>query len=568
MVETLKHINWEDFHFLRTNYVLYMISGLLLIILGFVFYKESTSWVNAIAKHLRPYVIQKGTRWKSMLIRTSVVIMFIIGIVSFLGPTWSRIKAPTKKVKSQFVIALDMSESMLVDDISPNRLERAKFKIHDLLKANPRAETNLIVFAASSHVVTPFTTDYKIILDQIDGLQPRMMPVKGTGFNALFDKIEALSLDPVAQSKILLVTDDLEALSIERINNFLQENNVKLFIYPFATPTGGTIPKHNTKSALNTTKLSAFTAIENVFFLEATLDDSDVKDLAKSVSKELIFEDKIDKEDESWKDQGYWFLIPLMILFSFSFRKGWSINSLLLLICLSSCNSNDKTPKSISSFKDLWYTSDYQGQQLYNDKDYANAALKFNDPMHKGVAYYKAGDFVSAEAAFKQDTTTNGLYNLGLTYAKLGKLEASKEAFEQVLSKYPNNTKAKDNLKIIAKAVDSLNANKPKTFKEEKDKALAKNKQNDSPEDLSGGGQEATKKDMEKERKEETAETGQRKGKELDELPDDFKSGQGALPKNILMRKIDDDPALFLTKKFRYQVKKKLVQPEKTAHSW
>jgi Ca-activated chloride channel family protein len=96
----------------------------------------------------------------------------------------------------------------------------------------------------------------------------------------------------------------------------------------------------------------------------------------------------------------------------------------------------------------------------------------------------------------------------------------------------------------------------------------AQNEQNKSPEDLSGGGQEATEKDMQKKRLEETVETDQRKGKELDELPDDFESGKGEIPKNILMRKVDDDPALFLTKKFKYQVKKKLVEVEKTAHPW
>ena len=106
------------------------------------------------------------------------------------------------------------------------------------------------------------------------------------------------------------------------------------------------------------------------------------------------------------------------------------------------------------------------------------------------------------------------------------------------------------------------------TVSQNEDGKKAKNSKNDSPEDLSGGGQEATKKDMEKERKEEIQETDVRKGKELDELPDDFKAGKGELPKNILLRKIDDDPALFLTKKFRYQVRHNQVKIEKTNHKW
>ncbi|MCO4820667.1 MAG: magnesium chelatase, partial [Flavobacteriaceae bacterium] len=67
---------------------------------------------------------------------------------------------------------------------------------------------------------------------------------------------------------------------------------------------------------------------------------------------------------------------------------------------------------------------------------------------------------------------------------------------------------------------------------------------------------------------EEETETDMRKGKELDELPEDFQSGSGEIPKNILMRKVDDDPSLFLTKKFRYQIKKKQVTAEKTQTDW
>jgi Ca-activated chloride channel family protein len=127
---------------------------------------------------------------------------------------------------------------------------------------------------------------------------------------------------------------------------------------------------------------------------------------------------------------------------------------------------------------------------------------------------------------------------------------------------------ASSNLKQISLAIQQLDSLKPEDVALNEEKPNAKNKQNDSPEDLSGGGQEATKKDMEKERKEETTETEQRKGKELDELPDDFKSGSGELPKNILMRKVDDDPALFLTKKFKYQIKKRIVEVKNSTSKW
>ncbi len=160
MIEQFRHIDWEKFHFLRVEHLIVLLVGIVLLSFGFFFYRESNAWKKSIAKHLQPYVIQKGTAWKPRLIKITVILMFVIGGISFLGPAWDQVKTPAKKVQSQLVIALDLSNSMLCEDISPNRLERAKFKIYDFLEANPRAETNLLVFAGSTHTAIPFTTDY------------------------------------------------------------------------------------------------------------------------------------------------------------------------------------------------------------------------------------------------------------------------------------------------------------------------------------------------------------------------------------------------------------------------
>lgn len=569
MIAYFEHIDWKNFHFLRTEFLWVAIPGLTVIIVGFLFYQENNTWKKHIAKHLQPFVIQKGTEWKIRLIQLSVLFMFIIGFISFIGPSWDQIKSPSKKIKSQFLIALDLSQSMLAKDISPNRLERAKFKIHDLLQANPKAETSLLVFAGSTHTVIPYTTDYKIILDQIDGLKPSMMPVKGTGYDVLFDKIDTLFQDNKAKGKVLIITDDLKDLSIERVSNFLQQKNIHLYIYPLSTQTGANIPGYiNEISALDTNKMKILNALNNVDVLEITLDDSDVEDLSKAIGNDLIFEDISDDEEENWQDEGNWLLIPLTLLFLFSFRKGWAIYLVVLSFGLGSCSNTKERGRFNFKVKDLWFTQEYQAQKEYDQKNYLVAAQQFQDPMRKGVAYYKAGDFISARIFFEKDSTTQGLYNLGLTYAKLGQLEKSQEIFERVLQKDPDNENATSNLRFISSAIAELNTSQPEETDLNEDSKKAQNKQNDSPEDLSGGGQKATKKDMEKERREETVDTGKRTGKEMEELPDDFKSGKGEIPKNILMRKVDDDPALFLTRKFRYQIKKKQVPVEKTINKW
>jgi Ca-activated chloride channel family protein len=74
---------------------------------------------------------------------------------------------------------------------------------------------------------------------------------------------------------------------------------------------------------------------------------------------------------------------------------------------------------------------------------------------------------------------------------------------------------------------------------------------------------------MERERKEETVNTDIRKGEELEEVPDDVGSTmQQQDNSKVLMRKVDDDPSLFLERKFRYQVKNKNTAPKSDGKKW
>lgn len=583
-MDKISKIDWEKFHFLRPDYIWMAIPIGLIVLVGILAYIEKSTWKKNIAKHLQPYVIQKGTAWKSRLIHISLLLLFGIGFIAFLGPTWNQEKEPAKKLKSKLVIALDLSQSMLTSDISPDRLERAKFKIYDFLDANPRAETALQVFSASTHTVVPFTTDYKIIEDQIDGLKPAMMPGRGTGFDALFKNLDSLFTDNKAQGKILLITDDLEGLDVQQVSAFMQDNNVILYLYPFATQSGGEVPSFvNSKyplkvkgktvtSQLNIETKQALAGVRNIHVMDLTLDKSDIKTVAKEISEHLVFTEEQGDKEENWEDNGYWLLIPLVFFFLFSFRKGWAIYGLLFIIGFTSCTDN-KDPSKVSknvtqNFVDLWYTKDYQGQMDYDKKNYKKAASEFKDPLHKGVAYFKAGDYAEAKKAFEQDTSSIGKYNLGMTYAKMGDLEKSKRIFEELVVTDSTMGNAKNNLRKVNQVLagsDSMNTKKvPLNKKPPKDNNI----QNKSKEDLGGGGQKATEKDMEKQRLEETTNTGKRIGKEMDEVPDNFKSGKGQIPNNVLMRKVDDDPTLFLTKKFKYQVKKKKITEEKTPNEW
>ncbi|MGB0391943.1 MAG: tetratricopeptide repeat protein, partial [Salibacteraceae bacterium] len=344
----------------------------------------------------------------------------------------------------------------------------------------------------------------------------------------------------------------------------------KNIVIPYKRPS--TIPKQWSKGVFKDKKgepitsrldqqiLQKITSLDNVMVSSLTLDNSDMVSLAKEISENVKFQEKDGLKENEWEDQGRLLVVPLALFLVLWFRKGFVIYSVIGVLFLSSCSDNLK-------FKDLFYSKDYQGQQEFDKQHYLKAAHLYEDEMRKGVAYYKAGDYEKAIQSFSKDSTAQGAYNLGLSYYKNGDLAAAQMAFGLAVELDPSMNKAAEIQTHISRNLGGESEVNPEEAQEVSEKQTAQNTENNSPEDLSGGGQKATKKDMEKTRLEETVNTDVRKGKELTEVPDDM-GPISSNPQKIMMRKVNDDPALFLKRKFANEVKKKGIKPNPNLNKW
>jgi Ca-activated chloride channel family protein len=401
-----------------------------------------------------------------------------------------------------------------------------------------------------------------------------MMPYPGTNLKAALQLVDTITNITTASARLILITDDFTEETFSLLQNYVSDRNTIVEIIAMNTVQGSNVPAvygskplkdSNRKivhSSLNSEILNKLSSIENIHINNLTLDTSDMELLSKSISSNLEFNEENDEVKSEWQDEGYWLVFPLAFFVLLWFRKGWVVYSLLILVSFSSCSGD-------SSFKDLWYTKDYQAQKLEEEGNNKAAAETYTTPIRKGVAYYKDSNYKQAIQAFQQDNTVMGAYNLGVSYYKNGNYAAAELAFGKAVEMDPKNEAAKNNQQLMQQVL----AGQSETSMEEaqeasKETPQAANEENKSPEDLSGGGQEATKEDMEKERLEETVETDITKGKELDEVPENFESGKQDNSQKILMRKVDDDPALFLKRKFLYEVKKEGIKPEKNREKW
>ena len=573
MLSELIHIDWEDFHFLRPIFLWLFLPAMVALVFGLLGLREEVKWKKVIAPHLRPYIIKKGSEKLRTRMQALLFVFISMAILGVSGPTWSTVEVPGQTLETPVVVLLDLSQSMMATDIQPNRLERAKFKINDLLEANPRARIALIGFAGTAHTVVPLTTDYHIIRSHLEGLSPQIMPFPGTNLQAALQVADTLTQVTKAPARVVLFSDEFSEESFELLQNYTIEGESIIDIFPMNTVSGAEVPVAGGSGAmkdqagnivlsvLDREVLEKLHSVERITVHTLTLDKSDVEFLAGSIADSIEFKEEDEKKEDDWQDRGLWFAFPFALFVLWSFRRGRVIFSLVFIAMLSSCSGN-------FTFVDLWSTQDFQAQKLYESGDYSEAAGLYTDPMHKGVSYFKAGEYESAIQSFSQDSTAMGAYNLGLAYFQNGDYAAAELAFGKALEMNPELNDARNNQALLGQIMAGTSEVNPEDIEEVAEEAAAENTQNSGPEDLSGGGQEASEEDMKKERQEETVNTDVRKGKELDEVPEDFESGRQENSQKILMRKVDDDPSLFLKRKFAHQVKTQNMKPKADSKQW
>ena len=143
-------------------------------------------------------------RWKQRLFFLSILFL----IFASSGPQIGTRLAPLDRKGIDLVFAIDVSTSMNAEDIKPNRLGKAKFEISQMIRQLKGDRIAIIVFAGSSHMYLPLTTDYeaaKLFLDQID---TNMIPTQGTALSsALETGLSAFTEDDSKYKVLVLVTD-------------------------------------------------------------------------------------------------------------------------------------------------------------------------------------------------------------------------------------------------------------------------------------------------------------------------------------------------------------------------
>ena len=207
--------------------------------------------------------------WKNQL--TIIGLLFLI--FSAAGPQIGTRVAPIERKGVDLVFAVDVSESMNAEDIKPSRLEKAKFEISQIINQLKGDRIGIIVFAGSSHLYLPLTSDYEASQLFLDALDTKMIPNQGTDLStALKTAMNVFNNEDDKFKVMVLVTDgeDHEGEAIELASTALN-NGIITHAVGVGTVKGSLIPinngssnnyKRNKNGTLITSKLNENILIE------------------------------------------------------------------------------------------------------------------------------------------------------------------------------------------------------------------------------------------------------------------------------------------------------------------
>jgi Ca-activated chloride channel family protein len=165
--------------------------------------------------------------------------------VALARPQWGGTVRNVEREGVQIVVALDVSMSMLADDIKPNRLERARLEIQDLMSRLQGDEIALVLFSGASFVQFPLTSDYATARQFLESADPLAISKPGTNVSeALYTAMDAFDLDSTSQKVIVLITDgeahDADAVLAAQA---AVDQGALIYTIGFGSPEGAMVPE-------------------------------------------------------------------------------------------------------------------------------------------------------------------------------------------------------------------------------------------------------------------------------------------------------------------------------------
>lgn len=392
------------------------------------------------AEHIAPHLARAlrvgGMRARRIYPIDSVAATLALLALAAAGPSWSKMPNPLIAETAPLVVAMKVTKSMETPDLAPTRLDRARFKVLDLIAARAGARTALIAYAGTAHQVSPLTEDPNILRPLLDGLSPAIMPREGADASAALTMGMQILNAAETDGALLFVLDDLGPADVQAFQRPSDPPRPPVVVLVTLPPS---------------VALPQLDRLDGVSVVRITPDDSDLHEIERRLKSAhraaLLADDRLE-----WEDRGWWFVWPAAVLALLWFRRGWTMRwavvaALLLGLQLPGAAAAD-------GWRDWFATPDQQGARAYRAKEYARAAELFQDPMWRGQAQLRAGQYEAAAETFSRLDSAEAAFAEGMARIRNREYRPGARAYEKALIRRPDFPQAARNRDIAWAIVD------------------------------------------------------------------------------------------------------------------
>ena len=454
-------MNFADFHFLRPYWLIGLLPLTGYLYVYFHRRLKQGSWSDVCDPELLGWLLVDKPVKRQNYQLLWIFLAGVIAIIALSGPSWDRAPVPVFRNQSALVLVLDLSKSMDANDLKPNRIARARFKITDILRQRKDGQSALIVYSGAAFVVTPLSNDIDTIIHQLNVLEPDLMPAPGNNTKAAFKLASKLFKQAGVQSgQVLLITDGggKEPTALKAASELAKRGH-QLFILGVGTKEGAPIPQSGgfvkDKNGailipkLNQSMLKKMSKAGNGIYQKMGSSNSDIQKLLSAInnSADTDVSKKAVSEVSQWKDYGPWFVLMIIPFAALAFRKGY-----IAIVLISVCAISPDT--QAMSWDTLWENANQRGQSAFNNNQYDKAANHFESPRWKAASHYRSGDYNKAtEILTEIAKTSDDFYNLGNAQAQQQQLDLALKSYQQALALDPEHEDAKYNKEAVEKAL-------------------------------------------------------------------------------------------------------------------
>jgi len=365
-----------------------------------------------------------------------IVLMLIVAALS--RPVQEEVLQEASIEAKDIIIALDVSYSMMADDIQPTRYAYAKETIAALLEANPGDNVMLVAFTTNPLLLSPPTTDHALINIALQNLNPEFILTKGTSLEKLFKKLSSMK---GGHKNLILITDGGEEEDIQRLTHQIGNTDISLTILALGSKQGTTIKNKDGSllkdkegnlviSRINPLLEVLSSSVSGDYFTASSTPAATAQKLNDTLRGKVEAKETIEKIQRHYLEL---YQIPLgLAIMLFFMVHTRAIKYLLLLFAFFGIQAQ-------ASIFDTYHLNQAYQSYKSGDLNETQSAIKeiktrsLQSQIVLANSYYKQRAFKKAISLYKSirstspDTKQMLYYNIGNAYYKLGEFKSPEQ---------------------------------------------------------------------------------------------------------------------------------------------